>query len=136
MTCPRPRPGFTLPELLVVFAIIAVLMGLILPAVQGLREAGNRTICQNNLRQLNYALQQHHEQFGRMPPYASTLNSNTIASWYYFLMPYLDQTRTERANFHGSLMGGSQIWGCACRLACSQVVPDFWAPMPRKSGNI
>jgi prepilin-type N-terminal cleavage/methylation domain-containing protein len=106
----RPRFGFALIELLVVIAIFAVLLSLILPAVSQVREAGNRSTCQNNLRQLNLAVQQHHEQFGRMPPYVSTLHSHAIASWFYFLMPYVGETPPEREKINGSLMGGSQIY--------------------------
>src|SRR5581483_8618373 len=93
----RSRSAFTLIELLVVIAIIGVLMSLLLPAVQKVREAGNRIKCQNNLKQMITALHAYHDTNRKFPPgrmidtTGGTTSLSLSFSVHSRLLPYLEQ---------------------------------------------
>lgn len=91
----RPRVGFTLIELLVVIAIIAILIALLVPAVQKVREAAARSQCQNNLKQLSLAVHNFHDAEKHMPAYQGP-SACCWGTWVVLILPYIEQDSVSK----------------------------------------
>lgn len=123
MKHPRRR-GLTLIELLVVVAIIGLLAGLLLPAVQAARESARRTICGNNIRQIGLACLSYHTSMNSLPPLYEAQGSNGGYPWTLLILPFMEQGATAdllRTTHPFSYTGATQA-------AAEAPIPTFICP--------
>lgn len=133
----RSRLGFTLIELLVVIAIIAILIGLLLPAVQKVREAASRTQCVNNMKQLGIAMHSYHDSYNQFPfeDGPGAVQATAPPSFYVQILPFIEQGNLYQ-EFNASAGGGLTNWITEQTIANTLIIKTFICPSRRGPGGL
>ncbi len=128
----RKRVAFTLIELLVVIAIIAILIGLLVPAVQKVRAAAARIQCQNNLKQIGLGLHNYHSSYGALPPGSNAQGFTVVC----LLLPYLEQDNIYRQiNFTVSATNAANAGPTGMTIKTLQCPADRTSQAPPGQGG-
>lgn len=125
------RGGFSLVELLVVIGVVGVLIGLLLPAVQRVRETAARARCLNHLKQIGLALHHHHDTHGRLPPQRARVYpshaADSLLSWMTLILPQMDQSSLWATSVQACQADGSP-WHNPPHVGYATVVPSYTCP--------
>ncbi|HEY1860360.1 MAG TPA: DUF1559 domain-containing protein [Gemmataceae bacterium] len=125
-----PRRGFTLSGLLVTLALLVVLLGLLLPAVQKVRQAADRIKCANNLKQIVLGCHNCHDAFGRFPPTVGPYGkANSDGTLQFYLLPFLEQDAVHNLADDGA--GNISVWN---KNVYSVNIPVFHCPNDPSGG--
>jgi prepilin-type N-terminal cleavage/methylation domain-containing protein len=127
----RPRrQGFTLIELLVVIAIIAILIGLLLPAVQKVREAAARAKCSNNIKQMSLALHNCNDSYQRLPPLVGRFPTmaGRVSTLQFWLLPFIEQDNLYKSAYDATTNSYDPVNLPAVQPAASQVIKTYLCP--------
>jgi type II secretory pathway pseudopilin PulG len=124
------RLGFSLFELIVIIAVIAILLGLLLPAVQKVRQASDRMKCQNNLKQIILGMHMMHDTYNRLPPsFGDFPTEGSHGTVFFFMLPYLEQDLL----FKNAVIGGqTSVWNNETH---SKQIPTYLCPLDVTGGQ-
>src|SRR5437867_7437781 len=136
----RRRQGFTLIELLVVIAIIAVLIGLLLPAVQKVREAAARAKSQNNLKQIALAVHNYNDAYQGKLPALTDLGTGApnmlgLNSIFFNILPYVEQDNVYRVFTKGTTAALNATYFRATTGAARTIIPTYISPADSTASN-